>query len=49
MKKLVAAGVFVVVLVELVALVLLDRELVPGGVGAHRGAGAACLAPAVGP
>ena len=29
MKKLVAAGVFVVALVELMAFVILDRELVP--------------------
>ena len=33
MKKLVAAGVFIVVLVELVAFAVLDRELVLLAVG----------------
>ena len=33
MKKLVAAGIFVVVLVELVAFAIVDRELVPVVVG----------------
>ena len=41
MKKLVAAGVFVVVLVEVVAFAVLDRELVLVVVGVMVALGAA--------